>query len=211
MKRQDSRTYLNSKRVRKEILNESYHSPLRQGEHVREEPFSVPVIFKTSLSARILSIPNLYKVKVSAVKPFDGSYDLAEHIASYRAHMAVSMTCEAMLCKFFPTTLSGIALNWYTALPPGSVDSFASLESLFLDQFVAAKRQRKSNLHLMSVIQREGEYVTSYIQRFREEVLSILGANNATTVPALINDVRTPKLKWKLLEHDLLPTPKLWR
>ena len=82
----------------------------------------------------------------------DGSDDPAEHIASYRAHMAVKTICEAMLCKFFPTTLSGLALNWYTTLPLGSVDNFASLESLFLDHFVAAKRQRKSNLHLMSVI-----------------------------------------------------------
>jgi retrotransposon gag protein len=117
--------------------------------------------------------------------------------------MAVSTTCDAMLCKFFPTTLLGLALNWYTTLPPGSVDSFAALETSFLDHFVASKRQRRSNLHLMSVIQKEGESVTSYIQRFHAEVLSILGATNATTVLALINGVRTPKLKWKLLEHDI--------
>ena len=97
--------------------------------------------------------------------------------------------------QFFPITLTGMALNWYTTVPPGSVDSFASLESLFLYHFVASKRQRKSNLHLMSVIQKEGESVTSYIQRFHEELLSIPGANDATTVPTLINGVRTPKLK----------------
>ena len=87
--------------------------------------------------------------------------------------------------------------------PPRSVDNFASLESLFLDHFVAAKRQRKSNLHLMSVIQKEGDSVTSYFQRFHEEVLSTPGANDAATVPALINGVRTPNLKWKLLEHAI--------
>ena len=156
---------------------------------MRGGPYSALVIFKTPLSPRILSVPNLNKVKVPAIKPFDGSDDPEEHIASYRVHMAVSTTCEAMLCKFFPTTLSGLALNWYTALPPGSVDGFAMLESLFLDHFVAAKRQRKFNLYLMFVIQREGESVTSYIQRFHEEVLSIPGANDATTVPALMNGV----------------------
>lgn len=55
----------------------------------------------------------------------------------------------------------------------------------------------------MSVIQKEGEYVTSYIQSFHEEVLSILGAIDATMVPAFINGIRTPKLKWKLLEQDI--------
>lgn len=120
------------------------------------------------------------------VKPFDGSNDLAEHIASYRAHVVVSTTCEAMLCKFFPTILSGLTFNWYTTLPQGSVDSFTSLKSLFLNHIVASKRQKKSNLHLMSVIQKEGESFTSYIQSFHEEVLSILRATKAATVLAII-------------------------
>lgn len=108
-----------------------------------------------------------------------------------------------MLWKFFPTTLSGLAVKWYTTLPPGSVDNFASLESLFLDHFVAFKRQRKSNLHLISVIQKEGKSVTSYTQRLHKKVLSIPGATDAATVPALNNGVRTPKLKGNLLEHDI--------
>ena len=55
----------------------------------------------------------------------------------------------------------------------------------------------------MSVIQKEEESVTSYTQRFHEEVLSIPWATDAATVPSLINGVRTPKFKWKLLEHDI--------
>ena len=111
LKEQDARTYLNSERVGKEVQEESYYSPLRQEEYVKEDPYFAPVIFKTPLSARILSVPNQNKVKLPVVKPFDGSDDPTKHIASYRAHMAVSTTYEAMLCKFFPTTLSGLALN----------------------------------------------------------------------------------------------------
>lgn len=55
----------------------------------------------------------------------------------------------------------------------------------------------------MSVVQKEGESVTLYIQRFHEEVLLRPRATDAATVPALINGVRTPKLKWKLSEHDI--------
>ena len=39
---------------------------------------------------------------------------ILKNIESYRAHMAVKTTCEALLCKFFPTTLIGLALSWYT-------------------------------------------------------------------------------------------------
>ena len=77
----------------------------------QKDPYSTAVIFKTPLSAWILYFPNWNEVKVPAVKPFNGSDDPAEHITSYRAQMAVSTTCEPMLCKFFPTTLSGLALS----------------------------------------------------------------------------------------------------
>ena len=68
---------------------------------------------------------------------------------------------------------------------------------------MASKGQRKSNLHLMSVIQKEGELFKSYIQRFHEEVLLISAATDATTVPTLINGLRTSKLNWEFLEHDI--------
>lgn len=53
------------------------------------------------------------------------------------------------------------------------------------------------------MVQKEGESVTSYIQRFHEEVLLLLGATDAAMVLALINGVRAPKWKWKILEPDI--------
>ena len=55
----------------------------------------------------------------------------------------------------------------------------------------------------MSVVQKEGQFVTPYIERVHKEVLSIPGATDAATVLALNNGVRTLNLKWKLLEHDI--------
>ncbi|XP_057540555.1 uncharacterized protein LOC130818404 [Amaranthus tricolor] len=40
-------------------------------------------------------------------------------------------TNPALLCKFFPTTLSGTTLIWYTSLPIGSIHTFAQLEAMF--------------------------------------------------------------------------------
>ncbi|XP_057520742.1 uncharacterized protein LOC130801008 [Amaranthus tricolor] len=134
---------------------------------------------------------------------FDGTQDPQEHIESYRAHMAVNTTCKAFLCKFFPTTLSGLALSWYTSLPCGSVESFAQLEKIFLDQFIVFKRQKKSCIHLMSVIQQEGELVSSYIKRFHDEVLTITNISDSATVSTLINGLRTHKLKWHLIENGV--------
>lgn len=77
MKEQDARTYLNSKKVGKETMEESYQSLLHSEEYGRGDPYSTPIIFKTPLSAQILVVPNQNKVKVSALKPFDGFDDPA--------------------------------------------------------------------------------------------------------------------------------------
>ena len=46
--------------------------------------------------------------------------------------MLMYTTNQALLCKFFPTTLSGVALNWHTSLPAGSIHTFAHLEAMWL-------------------------------------------------------------------------------
>ena len=47
----------------------------------------------------------------------------------------------------------------------------------------------------MSITQREGELVSSYIKRFHNEVLTIMDISDSATVLALINGLKTHKLK----------------
>ena len=55
----------------------------------------------------------------------------------------------------------------------------------------------------MLVIQQEGELVSSYIKKFHDEVLTITDISDSVTVPALINGLRTHKLKWHLIENGV--------
>lgn len=58
-----------------------------------------------------------------------------EHICRSKAAMGLVTNDEAILCKAFPSTLSEKALTWFTALEPNSIDSWTTLEKLFLDKF----------------------------------------------------------------------------
>ncbi|XP_057526198.1 uncharacterized protein LOC130805442 [Amaranthus tricolor] len=102
---------------------------------------------------------------------FDGTSCPEEHLMAYKNLMLLYTTNPALWCKFFPTTLTGVALTWYTSLPGRSIHTFAQLESKFLGHFVASKRQEKSNFHLLSITQLEGESISSYLRKFHEAVL----------------------------------------
>ena len=73
-------------------------------------------------------------------------------------------------------------LTWYTSLPNGSISSFAELEVKFLSHFMASKRQEKSNFHLLSITQHEGESLFAYLQRFHDGVLALTDLENFITV-----------------------------
>ena len=64
---------------------------------------------------------------------------------AYKNLMLLYTTNPALLCKFFPTTLTGLALIYYTSLPVESIHTFAQLEAKFVSHFVASKGQEKSN------------------------------------------------------------------
>lgn len=116
--------------------------------------------------------------------------------------MLLYTTNQALLCKFFPTTLSGVTLNCYTSLPVGSIHTFAQLEAKFVSDFVASKRQEKSNFHLLS-IQQEGESVATNLKIFQEAALEVIDLEDSVALNAMINGMRTPKLKFHLIKKQV--------
>ncbi|XP_057518286.1 uncharacterized protein LOC130799194 [Amaranthus tricolor] len=191
---QDARTYLESKKQkaseslqslvdkrreerRKYQLTGSSHSasPVFMPRHevslgrLPEDPMPI----SSPLASEVLNTPNPAKIKIPNMTAFDGTSCPEEHLMAYKNLMLLYTTNFALWCKFFPTTLTGVALTWYTSLPGGSIHNFAQLEGKFLGHFVASRRQEKSNFHLLSITQLEGESISSYLKKFHEAVLEV--------------------------------------
>ena len=107
--------------------------------------------FAAPFSREILEAPRPNKVKMPSVQPFGGITDPDDHLDVNKSQMYIQDVHDAMCCRYFPTTLRGIAQKWFNGLPSGSITSFLQLAELFSTRFVAGKRETKTSIHITKV------------------------------------------------------------
>jgi len=106
------RTNEELRRDRRDVDEPETASPLRE--------------FTTPFSQAILgtAIPNTFTgPKVT----FTRKEDPEAHLAAFHTQMMLVGGSDAVKCKFFMSTLTGMALDWFVSLPEGHVTSFAQL------------------------------------------------------------------------------------
>jgi hypothetical protein len=80
-------------------------------------PFTEPV--------RAFNMPE--KFKMPRIEKYDGSGDPQSHLKAFREHIVLHGTLDAIACRAFPLTLTGVAKDWFAGLPPRSVGTFKEL------------------------------------------------------------------------------------
>jgi len=106
---------------------------------------------------------------------YDGTSDPDEHINAYVAQLSIYTTDTHVYCKVFPASLRGVALSWFTQLPPKSIDSFKNLKIKFAAQFAASKPHNLTPIVLANVRQERGESLRTFMDRFGQVALNIRG------------------------------------
>ncbi|XP_074374330.1 uncharacterized protein LOC141714711 [Apium graveolens] len=112
-------------------------------------------------------------LKTSALDHFDGSSNPLAFLNTFDGRMAFFGHSEIARCQFFSTCLQGTALRWYSNLPPRSIDSWTTLKSKFQARFSSNYKGIKVTASLMTMHQRSGESLRSFLTRFREEITEI--------------------------------------
>jgi hypothetical protein len=69
--------------------------------------------------------------------------------------------------RIFSLSLTEAAFNWFTSLPPNSIDSWVSLDQKFHDYFYNGEVELRLS-DLMSLRQKYTETISDYLRRFRE-------------------------------------------
>lgn len=76
---------------------------------------------------------------------------------------------DALMCRIFPSSLDGPALNWYHGLPSSSIHSFAEICLAFIAQYSTYRDMKKGSNYLFTVQMGHEETLKYYIRGFRLE------------------------------------------
>jgi len=128
--------------------------------------------FSTPFSQAILetAIPNTFTgPKVT----FTGMEDPEAHLTAFHTQMVLVGGTNAVRCKLFMSTLTGMVMDWFISLPEGHITSFAQLSRLFREQYFANRDPAPVSYDLFDVKQYLGETMKEYISRFEAQVVKV--------------------------------------
>ena len=126
------------------------------------------------------------KFKMPQVEKYDGSGDPQSHLEAFREHIVLHGTPDAIACRAFPLTLTGVAKDWFTGLPPKSVGTFKELRHLFLAQFLATWKRKKSVTSLLTMRQGNEETLKDFMLCFNKEKLEVDNPDDKTMLNVLM-------------------------
>jgi hypothetical protein len=90
-----------------------------------------------------------------------------EHTGQFLAQVNDVGITDVHKIRIFPLPLTGAAFNWFTSLPPNSIDSWVIFEQKFHDYFYNGEVKLRLS-DLMSLRQKYTETVSDYLRQFRE-------------------------------------------
>jgi len=155
-----------------EELRRGWHNSLGLREVDEPEGSTPPREFSTPFSQPILEtvIPNTF---VGPKVTFTGMEDPEAHLTVFHMQMMLVGGSDAVRCKLFMSTLTGMAMDWFISLPNGHITSFAQLSQLFREQYLANRAPPSVLYDLFDVKQYQGETLKEYINRFRAQVVKV--------------------------------------
>jgi hypothetical protein len=139
---------------------------------------------------RVKAYPMPDKFKMPRIEKYDGGGDPQAHLETFREHIILYGTPDEIACRAFPLTLKGVANDWFTGLPPKSIGTFKELGHLFLTQFLATQKRKKSVICLLTLRQGKEETLKDFMLRFNKEKLEVDSSDDKTMLNALMQGVR---------------------
>ncbi|KAJ4705024.1 Retrovirus-related Pol polyprotein from transposon opus [Melia azedarach] len=159
--------------LRKQLL--TMQEEMRELRSSKREPSSPDILgdFTAPLADSVKNATLPGRFKMPQLDSYHGQSDPVAHVEIFQNLMLVQGVPDEIICKVFPTTLSGPARTWYKMLPVGSVRDFTTFASKFVLHFQGAKPSTKDLSSLQYIKQRGQEPLHEYVKRYHDEVMQM--------------------------------------
>ena len=122
-------------------------------------------------------VPSNFKLP-DHFKKFDGLQDSEDWLVDYLEIVKLLGGNRATAMQSIQLHLSGVARSWLKKLPDSSIDNWEAFEKVFIQNFKATCKRPASIEELRTCVQKLGESMRSYIQRW-----SIIKKTHQNTYP----------------------------
>ncbi|XP_059627180.1 uncharacterized protein LOC132269975 [Cornus florida] len=139
-------------------------------------------LVKTPFTNDVYLVERPKKFTKPSFTQFDGTGDPSRHLDHYAQKMALDDRNDPWMCKVFPTSLTGAALEWFRNRLHKSIPDYVTLCTMFLAQYCGNKKQKKSIASLFTVRQKREETLQDFLSRFNMEASEIADCHPATTI-----------------------------
>ncbi|CAL1400208.1 unnamed protein product [Linum trigynum] len=140
---------------------------------------------------------------------YDGTGDPEDHLNGYFTKMQLYNSTDATLCKVFPSTFSGVVLDWYHQIGEGRIDCFEQFAAMFLAKFASRKRRSLTIGALFKVKQKEGEALREFYERWLSVALAVKDAQPSVLGVCLNECTSSEELCRALAKRDVVSTEDL--
>ena len=113
--------------------------------------------------------------------------------------MVIHAKHDSTLCQIFPSSLKGIASDWFYSLPPRSVHCFRNLTKLFLAQYSSRQEFEQNNHHLLFIKMRPSDSLKAYIIYFQNQLVKVHNCSEDASSLAFISRLQISHLLYKHL------------
>jgi len=110
--------------------------------------------------------------KFHALEGEDPYHHLKEFLVVCSSMRPTTVTEEHIKLKVFPFSLQDVAKNWLYCLPPGSINTWETLNRLFLEKFFPTSRVDVIRKDIYRIRQPERESIHEYCERFKNLCVS---------------------------------------